>query len=253
MAQALRGTTGLLHAPTADMQQDKTVLIGGNILHLEPLQYITSNEIKYTFDYYLNVTFFPWLEVGYTCTLNYAEHGSSYFPQRVWGKYSNQDRSFNIRLRLWKEGWWKKWTPQIVLGLDDPTSHERYGGGTIKFDSEGMQNNYFTRYYLAATKHVDVKNVGNVGVHLSYLTNKGRWQNRNRGVAVGINYKMELLGNGSFWLKALNGFNWMAEYDTRACNVGVGYTFWTDHINLIAELYDGEYFSGGIQFKVHLK
>jgi hypothetical protein len=100
---------------------------------------------------------------------------------------------------------------------------------------------------------VDVKNVGNVGVHLSYLTNKGRWQNRNRGVAVGINYKMELLGNGSFWLKALNGFNWMAEYDTRACNVGVGYTFWTDHINLIAELYDGEYFSGGIQFKVHLK
>ena len=29
-AQALLGTTGLLHASTADMQRDKTFLFGGN-------------------------------------------------------------------------------------------------------------------------------------------------------------------------------------------------------------------------------
>ena len=128
-------------------------MAGGNVLHLVPLQYISSNEIKYTFNYYLNITIFPWLEVGYTCTINYANHGSTYFPEQSWGKYTNQDRAFNARLRLWKEGWWKLWTPQIVLGLDDPTSHEAYGGGAIKFDEDGMQNNHFTRYYLAATKH----------------------------------------------------------------------------------------------------
>ncbi len=128
-AQALYGTTGLLHAPTAEMQKDKTFMAGGNVLHLVPLQYFNSNEIKYTFNYYLNITIFPWLEVGYTCTINYAEHGSTYFPEQSWGKYTNQDRAFNARLRLWKEGWWKPWTPQIVLGLDDPTSHEAYGGG----------------------------------------------------------------------------------------------------------------------------
>lgn len=106
-AQALYGTTGLLHAPTAEMQKDKTFMAGGNVLHLVPLQYFNSNEIKYTFNYYLNITIFPWLEVGYTCTINYAEHGSTYFPEQSWGKYTNQDRAFNARLRLWKEGWWK--------------------------------------------------------------------------------------------------------------------------------------------------
>ena len=68
-SQALYGTTGLLHAPTAEMQKDKTFMAGGNVLHLVPLQYISSNEIKYTFNYYLNITIFPWLEVGYTCTI----------------------------------------------------------------------------------------------------------------------------------------------------------------------------------------
>lgn len=37
--QALRGTTGLLHAPTADMQQDKTFMFGGNVLDIIPLHY----------------------------------------------------------------------------------------------------------------------------------------------------------------------------------------------------------------------
>ena len=118
-------------------------MVGGNVLHLVPLQYLTTNEIKYTFNYYLNITIFPWLEVGYTCTINYANHGSTYFPEQSWGKYTNQDRAFNARLRLWKEGWWKPWTPQVVLGLDDPASHESYGGGAIKFDEDGMQNNHF--------------------------------------------------------------------------------------------------------------
>ena len=49
------------------------------MLHLVPLQYISSNEIKYTFNYYLNVTIFPWLEVGYTCTINYANHAPLIF------------------------------------------------------------------------------------------------------------------------------------------------------------------------------
>ena len=63
-AQIMYGTTGLLHAPTAEMQRDKTFMIGCNVLHLMPLHYISSNEIKYTFNYYLNITIFPWLEVA---------------------------------------------------------------------------------------------------------------------------------------------------------------------------------------------
>ena len=50
----------------------------------------------------------------------------------------NQDRSFHGRLRLWKEGWWKQWTPQIVLGVNDPGSHSDHGGGNITFDDMFM-------------------------------------------------------------------------------------------------------------------
>ena len=36
-------------------------------------------------------------------------------------------------------------------------------------------------------------------------------------------------------------------------SIGAHYQLWKDHINLIAELNDGKYFSGGIYFKIHLK
>lgn len=252
-AQALYGTTGLLHAPTAEMQKDKTFMAGGNVLHLVPLQYISSNEIKYTFNYYLNITIFPWLEVGYTCTINYANHGSTYFPEQSWGKYTNQDRAFNARLRLWKEGWWKPWTPQIVLGLDDPTSHEAYGGGAIKFDEDGMQNNHFTRYYLAATKHFSFAGVGTLGVHAAYVDYRACWFPHYRRPAAGVNFKFNLLPEDNLAVKALNGLDLMAEYDARTVNIGAHYQLWKDHINLIAELNNGKYFSGGIYFKIHMK
>ena len=92
-AQALLGTTGLLHAPTADMQRDKTFLFGGNYLNTHPLStHFRSSEVGYTFNYYINITIFPWLEVAYICTLVHADHGSTYFPEQSWGKFTNQDR-----------------------------------------------------------------------------------------------------------------------------------------------------------------
>ena len=149
-AQALLGTTGLLHAPTADMQRDKTFLFGGNYLNTHPLStHFRISEVGYTFNYYINITIFPWLEVSYICTLVHADHGSTYFPEQSWGKFTNQDRAFSARLRLWKEGWWKEWTPQIVLGLDDPTSHADHGGGGLVSGNTSGSNNYATRYYLA--------------------------------------------------------------------------------------------------------
>ena len=242
-------------------------MAGGNVLHLVPLQYISSNEIKYTFNYYLNITIFPWLEVGYTCTINYAEHGSTYFPEQSWGKYTNQDRAFNARLRLWKEGWWKPWTPQIVLGLDDPTSHEAYGGGAIKFDEDGMQNNHFTRYYLAATKHsnnyatryylavtkhLDVQNIGEWGIHAAFVYGNAKGIEHYKRPSFGTNFRFQLLGDQPL-IKVVNNLNLMAEYDARTVNIGAHYQLWKDHINLIAELNNGKYFSGGIYFKIHLK
>ena len=251
-AQALYGTTGLLHAPTAEMQKDKTFMAGGNVLHLVPLQYISSNEIKYTFNYYLNITIFPWLEVGYTCTINYAEHGSTYFPEQSWGKFTNQDRAFSARLRLWKEGWWKEWTPQIVLGLDDPTSHADHGGGELVSGNTSGSNNYATRYYLAVTKHLNLQNIGEWGVHAAFVYGNAKGMEHYKRPSFGINFRFAF-PETSIISKAANGLNLMAEYDARTCNVGFEYSFWKDYVNLVAELNNGKYFSGGLVFKVHLK
>lgn len=63
-AQTNYGTTGLMNMPTADMQRDKTFMLGGNWLN----SHATVPRWWYdTWNYYINITLFPWLEVGYLC------------------------------------------------------------------------------------------------------------------------------------------------------------------------------------------
>lgn len=61
-AQTMYGTTGLLHAPTAEMQKDKTILIGGSMIDHNIYRSGYWNSHKeynpYTYNYYLNITFF---------------------------------------------------------------------------------------------------------------------------------------------------------------------------------------------------
>lgn len=263
--QAIYGTTGLLHAPTADMQRDKTFMLGGgHINKWSTSSHFHSSEVGYTWNYYLNVTIFPWLEVGYTCTLVHADHGSSYFPQQSWGKFTNQDRAFYGRLRLWKEGWWKDWTPQIVVGLDDPATHSSYGGGGITTGGDSGNNNYLTRYYLAMTKHVEVKNVGELGAHLSFIIGNSLSDPHYKRPAAGVNFQFDMPDKDRLGIKLLNGLNVMAEYypvpykgengqTTCGVNIGAQYKIWKDHINLWCEHYDLKHFSWGVFFKIHLK
>ena len=96
-AQLTYGTTGLLHTPSAEMQKDKTVMLGANFLNKE----ITPPTWYYhTYNYYLNVTIMPWLEVAYTCTLFKAE-ALGLKPYGYTG-FTNQDRYFSVRLRALK-------------------------------------------------------------------------------------------------------------------------------------------------------
>ena len=114
-AQLTYGTTGLLHAPSAEMQRDKTLMIGGNFLNKEltpPTWYY------HTYNYFLNVTIFPWMEVAYTCTLFKAE-ALGLGPYGYSG-FTNQDRYFSLRLRVLKEGWLWKYMPAVVVGTSDP-------------------------------------------------------------------------------------------------------------------------------------
>ena len=239
-AQYMYGTTGLLHMPTGEMQRDKTVMLGGGYLDNHATPYHWTYD---TWNYYANITFFPWLEVAYTCTIfdEMIKRGG------VWLHMKNQDRSFHGRLRLWKEGWWKEWTPQIVAGVYDFTT----GAGSDYTDMaiEGNGNGFFNRYYIAATKHLSW--YGEWGIHAAYVYNK-RGKDKLNGAAFGIDYQFALKGD-EFYHKAINGLNLMAEYDSKFVNVGARYSIWKDHINLICELRECKHPSVGAYFKVHLK
>lgn len=241
-AQFTYGTTGLLHMPTADMQQDKTFMFGGGYLN----RFATPTRFYFnTYNYYINITFFPWLEVGYTCNLFTAK--SLGLDKYGYSGYTNQDRSFHVRLRVWKEGWWKKWTPQVVVGVNDFTTGS--GGDYTDMGVGGNKNGYFNRYYVAATKHIDW--YGKWGMHVAAVYNR-RVKDHLKGITFGMDYRFALPGDG-FWPKAINGINMMAEYDSKFVNIGGRYSLWKDCINLVGELRDCRYPSVGVYFKVHLK
>ena len=188
------------------------------------------------------------MEVGYDCVLVKAKSGIYHWVPSTYGKFVNQDRSFHGRLRVWKEGWWKSWTPQIVVGLNDPTSGSWEGGSS---SDEQRYNGFFCRYYVAATKHFNFEKVGELGIHGAYV-----WNNKNvhhfNGPAIGANFRFSLPPT-SFINKAVNNLNLMAEYDNKSINCGFEYSFWKDYINAVVELNRCRYFSGGIYFKIHLK
>ena len=171
-AQLTYGTTGLLHAPSAEMQKDKTVMLGANFMNKE----ITPPTWYYhTYNYYLNVTILPWMEVAYTCTLFKAE-ALGLKPYGYSG-FTNQDRYFSLRLRALKEGQFWKYMPAVVIGTSDPFTSS--GDGVVA-PTEG--NGYFSRFYVAATKHIRLGSE-TIGVHLSYLYNK-RIEYKLNGIAL---------------------------------------------------------------------
>lgn len=279
-AQYAYGTTGLLNMPTADMQHDKTVLLGASYLekHTSPGRWFYD-----TFNYYVNITIFPWLEVAYDLTLHKAlpidpAYGNDFWVPRTYGKFVNQDRNFAARIRVWKEGDWKWWMPQILIGANDAVHSSWQGGSKIKPISS-RSNGFMNRYYLALTKHIDLDGVGQVGTHVSYIYNK-RPEYGINAPALGADVKFHVLDTekGITWQKVLNGLNLMMEFYPAGnkgvsyykqvngdepgkglhlgiwdINMGGSYSFLGEKINLYGEFYGCRYFSGGIQFKLHLK
>ena len=85
-AQYTMGTTGMMNIPTAEMQQTGTFMIGGNYLpeELNPFKYNSGN-------YFVNITFFSFLELNYRCILL----KSDYMAKKP--KFNQQDRSLSVR------------------------------------------------------------------------------------------------------------------------------------------------------------
>lgn len=231
MAQLTHGTTGLLNAPSAEMQDSKTVMLGGNFLNKE----ITPATWNYnTYNYYLNFTVFPFLEVAYTATMFKAKTigvGNLTDPE----KFCNQDRYFSARLRVLKEGQFWKHMPSVVIGTSDPYTES--GDGEVA-STEG--NGYFCRFYLAATKHF-LLGKERLGIHVSYVYNRRIDRNLN-GIAAGITFTPSVLPN----------LRLIAEYDNIDYSVGASYLL-SDQVHMQLMLQDMKYLTAGLCYKMHLK
>lgn len=239
-AQFTNGITGLLHMPNAVIQKDATFALGGNFLNKHNLP----NDRwwgYHTYNYFLNVTLFDRIEIAYICTLVQGKPGTGYhWPEFTYGKFVNQDRQFAGKIQLVKEGEWWKHMPAIAVGVSDPTT----GGSSDYSDMNvsGNSNGYFNRWYVAFSKHFKILNVGELGVHATYLYNE-RTDYPLNGLGCGINFRPEFHKN----------LNLIVEHDTKTLNIGALYSLWADHFNFLFELQEGKYISAGFFYKVNLK
>lgn len=132
-AQYTMGMSGLLTISSADMQPDGTFMVGGN--------YLSESMLHESFggnsgNYFLSLTFLPFIEMGYRCTLLKDERLDNW----------QQDRSVSLRLRALKE---RKYVPSVVVGSNDVFTTY----GLNPFSNKGG-NSYFASVYGVATKNL---------------------------------------------------------------------------------------------------
>lgn len=203
--------------PTADMQEEGRFMAGANYM---PQELLPSMWDYNSGNYFLNITFLPFMEVGYRCTLMKLETGKI-----------NQDRSVTLRLRPLKEG---KWWPSIVVGSNDLLTT-----GQLNPSGEALGNRYFASIYGVATKSFRFSGheiAATVGYNIA--TQKHVY---NEGQFYGVSYCPSFAQN----------FKLMAEMNRSKCSLGVSALFWK-HLSLHLFYHDFKALSTGIRYEITL-
>lgn len=224
-AQEYNGTTGLMHIPTAETDSAGTFRGGGMFINkrFTPNQLIRNGAKYNTFTYYIGITVWSWLELSYAAAL--LKMNKSYDPNEPMGYY-NEDRRVNVKLRPLKEG---RWWPAIAIGCDDVGRFER-----IK--TQQLGNNYFQNFYIAGSKHLDLK--GNeLGIHLLYRYYSQDMNRTRRGIAGGVSFRPQFYRD----------LRLMAEWDGECVNVGADVLLWR-HLYIQAGLTNAKYIVGGVSY-----
>ncbi|WP_437614421.1 YjbH domain-containing protein [Erwinia sp. V71] len=135
------GGVGLMQVPTARMAREGEF----------SLNYRWNDQYRF---YSTSVQLFPWLEA----TIRYTDVTTQLYSNvaSFSGNQSYKDKAFDLKLRLWEEGYW---LPEVAIGTRDL-------GGTGLFDSE----------YLVATKAWGPFDF-TLGVGWGYLGNSGTLKN----------------------------------------------------------------------------
>lgn len=241
--QFWEGNKGLLHSPTADLFEDGTIAITNSVLNKHSISswYWGYNTLSYG----ISISLWSRLEIGYVCVLIDGSKNPIMKDNTYYGIMHNQDRHFNAKVLLIKEGdFGLKWMPAIALGVSDPIS----GATSADYSSpdvSGEGNGFFNRHYAVATKHFSTS-IGTLGTHLGYQYNK-RTDFPMNGPCAAIDWEPVWLNKPNFSLKAI------AEYDSRSFNIGFIATIWQDRFEAMFELMALKWVNFGIRYKLHLK
>ena len=228
-AQEYTGITGMMHVPTAEMAPTGTARVGAFFLNREFMPdklVLKSTGTKYhTFNHFLSIAPFSWVELSYVCTLlkTYKNHDTT---QKIG--YYGKDRHFCAKIRPLKEG---KYWPALVIGAQDPTR---------SIEDKSGDAAYFCNFYVAASKHLDIRG-HELGVHLTYRYYRSDFNAKWRGVVGGITYRPAFAPNSRA----------MLEYTGDDVNVAVDCYLWR-LLFVQAGLQNGKYFTGGLMLRIQL-
>ena len=225
-AQQYTGFSGLIHTPTADMDSAVSVRLGGHFLNKEftPDKFRLDGEKYNTGSFYMSITPFKWIELGYTITL--MKFHKDLKAGNKTGYYS-KDRYFSLKVQPIQE---HKWWPSVALGSNDFWGQRDGESGSF----------YFRNFYLALSKHYEVFDQ-TIGVHLAY-----------RHWAKDFNKKWNgPVGGLTFQPSFAKELRLIGEYDGDGVNVGADYLLFK-HFLIQAAMQRGRYFSGGMCLTLNL-
>ena len=228
-AQQYTGISGLLHVPSADMHHEGDACIGIHYLNknmLPDVGFLYNNEKYNTYDYYLSITPYSWIELSYVCTKR---------MDMVDGEpvYKRKDRNFSMKIRPLQEG---KYWPAVAIGCNDVASSV---ASIITSNNDNVQL-YFQNYYLATTKHFDLG--GNeLGLTLSYRYYTRDYNAKWNGIVGGVTFRP------SFFPQARA----IAEWTGNEFQIGIDALLFR-HIFIQASLKDFKYPCVGLCFQTNL-
>ena len=223
-AQQYTGISGLVHIPTAETNHEGDAFIGAHFLNkaMTPdTGFLYLGEKYNTFDYYVALTPFSWIELSYVCTERIRAKDDQ-TGQIKWSK----DRYASVKIRPLKEG---KYWPAVAIGSND-----------VFTSSSPEEQLYFSNVYVAATKHFTFS--GNeLGLTVAYRYFFRGYNAKWNGVVGGITFRP------SFFPQ----WRLMAEYTGNEFILGTDVLLW-QHLRLQASVKNFKHFYGGICLQFNL-
>lgn len=228
--QQYTGMSGLINVPSADMDPAGEARIGAHFLNRYSLPegcFAYPDGTPYhSYDFYLSLTPFRWMELGYTFTLLRAPNSRGEYA------YDRKDRYFSVKFAPLQEG---RYHPAVAIGAND------FVDSGFKIDSKGGSG-FFCNIYAAATKHFELGTKGGtLGLHAAYRHFAHRSGRKWDGLVGGITYSPPFARN----------LRLIAEWTGCDVNIGADCLLWR-HILIQASLQDGKYPSAGLCYRVNL-